>query len=144
MRSGAGNIELREWPEPDTGPDEVKIAVKSAGICGTDIHIEEDEHRYTPPVVLGHECAGEVVEVGSRVRGIAAGDRVTAIQFVHTCGHCPHCLRGLYAQCSARRAFGIDVNEAFAPFLVVPAVVVHPLPDHLEYEGGALMGPLHL
>ena len=139
---GVGKISLSEWPEPDTGPGEVKMAVKAAGICGTDIHIEDDEHRYTPPVVLGHECAGEVVEVGSEVPGIAIGDRVTAIQFVYTCGQCPNCLRGLYNQCAKRRAFGIDVNGGFAPFLVVPAKVVRLLPETLAYEGGALIEPL--
>jgi L-iditol 2-dehydrogenase len=82
-----GDVELREVPEPVTGPHQVKIAIKATGICGTDIHHYSDEYPSQPPVILGHECSGQVVEVGTGAVGVKVGDRVTANPTAVTCGH---------------------------------------------------------
>jgi len=140
--SGVGNVELREVPEPATGPDQVKLAVKFAGICGTDIHIYDDEYASKPPVILGHECAGEVVEVDSQVTDVALGDRVTALPFVVTCGRCEYCRQGHYPLCPERLSFGSGVDGAFAPYLVIPASIVRRLPDNIDFECGALTEPV--
>ena len=139
---GRGNIELREWPEPEPGPGEVKIAIRAASVCGTDIHIHDDEYPVHPPVILGHEMSGQVAEVGGEVTRVAIGDRVTAHPFVGTCGHCSSCLQGVWGQCEERRAFGVEANGAFAPYLVVPESVVRRLPDNLDYESAALIESL--
>lgn len=139
---GEGCVGLREWPEPAPGPHDVIVAVKAAGICGTDLHIQDDRYRYVPPVILGHEMAGQIADVGSAVSTVMVGERVTALPFVHTCGHCRHCEQGFYGQCDQRRAFGVHVHGAFAPYLAVPARIVRRLPESLSYEGGALVEPL--
>lgn len=139
---GIGNLELRELPEPSPAPDQVKIAVEAAGICGTDIHIWDDEYRNNPPVVLGHECAGRVVEVGSQVSDVKVGDRVTALPFYYTCGKCQYCLEGFISLCPERVSFGSGANGAFAAYLVVPAKIVRHLPENIDFDGGALTEPV--
>ena len=74
-----GNIEVRDVPEPSAGPDQVVIRVDSAGLCGTDLHIYFDEFETRPPVTMGHEVAGRIVEVGRDVTGWKEGDRVTTL-----------------------------------------------------------------
>lgn len=139
---GPGHVALGELPEPTPGPGQVKIAVKAAGICGTDLHIEDDEYPNWPPVVLGHEMAGEVVEVGSGVSSFSPGDRVTALPFAMHCGHCRYCLQGEYGLCAGRRSFGTGVNGAFAPYLVIPEGIVRRLPPEVDWESAALTEPL--
>ncbi len=139
---GPGHVALCDVPEPATGPGEVKIAVHAAGICGTDLHIQDDEYASRPPVILGHECSGRIAEVGSGVSEFAVGDRVTALPFAVTCGRCPHCLQGNYPLCPERLSFGSGVNGAFAPYLVVPARIVRRLPDGVDLDSGALTEPL--
>jgi L-iditol 2-dehydrogenase len=139
---GVGKIELRDVPEPTGGDADVKIAVKAAGICGTDIHHYDDEYPCDPPVILGHECAGQVVEVGADVTEVKVGDRVTAMPFAVTCGHCRYCREGELGLCPERVAFGSFLDGAFAPFLVVPASAVHRLPDNVDFDIGALAEPL--
>ena len=142
LAPGPGHVGLGQVPEPVAGPGQVKIAVAAAGICGTDLHIEADEYRNRPPVVLGHECAGVVAEVGSGVTTVAAGQRVTALPYAVQCGRCTYCRQGQYPLCSDRAAFGSGVDGAFAPYLVIPADIVRPLPEHVDLECGALSEPL--
>src|SRR5215510_3442492 len=83
---GVGNVEVRDIPEPSVADGQVKIRVKAAGLCGTDLHILKDEFRSWPPVVLGHEVAGEVVEVGGGVAEVEPGMRVTTETYFSYCG----------------------------------------------------------
>lgn len=140
--NGAGNLDLRDWPEPQPGPGEVKIAVHGAGICGTDLHIEDDEYDVTPPLILGHELGGIVVGLGSGVDGIHLGACVTAHPFVHTCGQCIYCQQGLWSLCRQKKAFGVHVNGAFAPFLTLPASIVRKVPAGVDAQSAALFEPL--
>jgi L-iditol 2-dehydrogenase len=75
---GQGNLEVRDVPVPQAGADEVLVRVRACGICGSDLKLQDDQHPYTPPVVIGHEFAGEIVEVGADVLNWKIGDRVVA------------------------------------------------------------------
>lgn len=139
---GEGNVEVREIGEPSTPAGHVKIEIKAAGICGTDIHIYHDEFRTRPPVVMGHEVAGEVVELGEGVADVRVGDRVTSETYFRTCGECRYCRGGRPNLCSRRQSIGSAVNGGFTRYLVVPRRNVHPLPDRVDFLAGALTEPL--
>ncbi|MCW5978544.1 MAG: zinc-binding dehydrogenase [Bryobacteraceae bacterium] len=139
---GVGNVELRDIAEPEPGPGQVKIHVHAAGICGTDLHIYYDEFRSWPPVVLGHEVAGEVAGVGEGVSGIEPGARVTTETYFSTCGVCRYCRNGQSNLCLGRRSIGSAVNGGFTQYVLVPARNVHRLPERLDTASGALTEPL--
>lgn len=139
---GVGNIELREIAEPEVQTGQVKIKVHAAGICGTDLHIYKDEYRSWPPVVLGHEVAGEIVEVGPGVEEFEPGDRVTTETYFSTCGICRYCRNGQTNLCLNRLSIGSAVNGGFTQYLVVPAKNIHRLPANVSLEAGALTEPL--
>ncbi len=140
--AGIGNLELMEVPEPKPESKEVKIEVKAAAICGTDIHIFYDEYVNCPPVVLGHEMAGIVVEVGENVKKVKVGDRVTSETFKYTCGTCYFCQIGQIAHCPKRLSMGIHVDGAFTKYLIQREESIHILPDNIEFSAGALSEPL--
>lgn len=142
VASGVGNIELRDIDEPQPGPTEVKIQIHAAGICGTDIHIYKEEFRSRPPVVLGHEIAGQVVAVGADVDTSLRGKRVTSETYYYTCGVCMYCRRGQSNLCLNRLSIGSGVNGGFTNYLIVPATNVHELPESIDYHAGALTEPL--
>lgn len=135
-KAGLVDRQLREMTERD-----VKIKVMSCGICGTDIHILRGESLSTPPVVLGHEFAGEVVEVGSQVRGFKVGDRVCVDPNVY-CGTCYYCQRGVGHLCENLTAFGVDMDGGFAEYAIIPETHVYLLPDNLSYDEGAMVEPV--
>ncbi|MFW5940858.1 MAG: zinc-dependent alcohol dehydrogenase [bacterium] len=139
---GPGNLAVRDIPEPDPGPGQVRIEVQAAGICGTDLHIYKDEFKTRPPVVLGHEVAGRIDGVGPGVEGLAPGDRVTTETYFSTCGRCRYCRSGRNNLCLERRSIGSAVDGGFTRYLVVPAQNVHRLPPNVDFEAGALTEPL--
>lgn len=139
---GPGNVELRDIPEPDVPPGHVKIAVRATGICGTDLHIYHDEFRSWPPVVLGHEIAGQVAEIGEGVEGVEPGDRVTTETYFSTCGRCAPCRIGRRNLCPNRRSIGSGVNGGFTNYVIAPERNIHRLPDTVSYLAGALTEPL--
>ncbi len=139
---GAGNIDVRDVEEPACGPGLVKVLVAFCGVCGTDLHVLHDTFRNYPPVILGHECAGTVIEVGPGVSGVAIGDRVTVLGATAvTCGQCAYCRSGYFIFCPKRRGMGHGVNGAFARFLVVRPDQLYRLPDGMSLEAGALSEP---
>jgi L-iditol 2-dehydrogenase len=140
---GVGNLELREIDEPKPKRDEVLIEVAAAGICGTDIHIKHDQAFYTPPVVLGHEYSGKVVEVGEDVASVKPGDRVVSPATAY-CGKCYQCKTGHMNRCTAtdKRILGTSrANGAFAKYLIVPDYIVHQVPKGVLLEEAALAEP---
>ena len=139
---GEGNVALREVPAPQPGPGHVLLAVRAAGICGTDLHIYHDEYPTQPPVVLGHELAGEVMATGDGVTRVVPGQRVTTETYFHLCGSCRFCRAGQPNLCPERRSIGSGVNGGFAPYVVVPERNLHPLPDGLSFPEAALTEPL--
>jgi L-iditol 2-dehydrogenase len=139
---GVGHVELRDIDEPRPSANQVTIQVKAAGICGTDLHIFRDEFRSWPPVVLGHEVSGEIVEVGDGVDPSLLGRRVTTETYFSTCGACAYCRAGRANLCLNRRSIGSAVNGGFTNFVVVPARNVHALPESVDFDAGALTEPL--
>ncbi len=142
VEPGIGHIAVSEIPEPDPGPNQVKLKVHAAGLCGTDLHIYHDEFKSSPPVVLGHEVAGEVVDVGHGVSDIILGSRVTSETYFRTCNTCRYCRDGHANLCLDRESIGSAVNGSFAEYLVVPAQNLHRLPEHISYREGAITEPL--
>ena len=140
---GPGNLELKEINEPRPKKDEVLIEVAAAGICGTDIHIKHDQAFYTPPVILGHEYSGKVVEIGPDVTQVAIGDLVVspATQY---CGKCYQCKTGHMNRCTAegKKILGTSLaNGAFAKYLTVPEYIIHKIPQGVTMEEAALAEP---
>jgi L-iditol 2-dehydrogenase len=140
---GIGHVEVRDVPEPTLAtPDQVKIEVKAASICGTDIHIYYDEYVNCPPLILGHEMSGVVVEVGPNVTRFRVGDRVTSETFKYTCGRCRFCQNGLIGLCPDRRSMGVHVDGAFTKYLIQREESLHRLPDGVDFAEGALCEPM--
>ncbi|MBU4224765.1 MAG: zinc-binding dehydrogenase [Chloroflexi bacterium] len=139
--SGPGNLEVRDVPVPQIEAGEVLVRVRACGICGSDLKIQDDQHPNTPPVVIGHEFAGELVEVGGGVSGWKVGDRVVSEQHVKACGRCRQCLTGNAFACSSKRAPGYFTDGAFAEFIKVPAWLLHRIPENLNYVEAAFSEP---
>lgn len=135
-------MELREWPEPEPGHGEVLVRVRAASICGSDLHgfLGHSKIR-VPPMVMGHEFAGDVIALGAAVHDLAVGDRV-AVQPLVGCGRCALCLAGQPHICPERRLMGGHIQGAFAERIASPRHLVYKLPDHVSYAQGALVEPL--
>ncbi len=142
--SGDGHVELRDLPEPSPQPSQVKVAVKAAGVCGSDIHIYHDDIKIPvhPPVVMGHEFSGIVTELGRGVKGVRVGDRVTCETSVTFCGKCLQCQRGAYNMCAERQVLGYAADGCFAAYCVVNERQIHVLPDNVTYLAASLTEPL--
>ena len=138
---GPGHLELRNVPIPQIKPDEVLIRVRACGVCGSDLKIEIDQHPYTPPVVIGHEFAGEITEIGEYVDGWAVGERVVSEQHTRACGHCRQCLTGNAFACASKRAPGYFEDGAFAEFIKVPCWLLHRIPDNINFVEATLTEP---
>ncbi len=138
-KKGPGNMALLEAEVPVPSAHEVLIEVKAAGICGTDIHIKHDTFPYWPPVIMGHEFSGVIVELGADVTGYKVGDRVVAEPHTRACGKCELCRTGNIQLCSAKRSPGWGINGAFARFIAMPEHLLHRIPDLMSYEEGALV-----
>jgi L-iditol 2-dehydrogenase len=139
---GPGQMELQERPDPRPGPGAVVVAVRAAGICGSDVHgYLGVTGRRRPGVVMGHEAAGDVIEVGKGVTTVRAGDRV-ALRSILPCGACDRCRRGESNICPNRQGLGMQFNGAYADRIVLPEGMLLPLPDALSYADGALIEPL--
>jgi L-iditol 2-dehydrogenase len=138
-RRGDGFVEIREVTEPEPGPRQVKIEVRAAGICGSDIHILHDEINIPlrPPVIMGHEFSGVVVDKGSKVDdGVRIGDRVTAEPSGSICGTCRYCRSEHYNLCPERRILGYSADGCFAPYC--NALLVHRLPENVSFEAASI------
>ena len=139
---GPGNIELRNVPEPQILPNQVKIRVKAAGICGTDIHILHDRFRNRPPVIVGHEYAGEIVETGSNVKKLRTGNRVVAGNPAHTCGNCFYCKMDNPYLCAEYIGRGYFIDGGLAEYVAVEEDCCHVIPDGVSFEQASLCEPL--
>ncbi|UVI30705.1 zinc-dependent alcohol dehydrogenase [Paenibacillus spongiae] len=138
----ASKVVVREVGIPELGPLDVLIKVKVAGICGSDIHTYKGLHPFRkPPVIIGHEIAGEVVQVGEAVTKFAPGDRVT-VEPQTGCGTCDYCLSGKVNYCENRGAPGIGSwYGAMAEYFAAPEQTVFKLLDGMDYEQGVLVEP---
>src|SRR5580765_7768426 len=139
---GVGNVALTERPDPVVRPGHVVLEVAGAGICGTDLHIWDDEFPSEPPVTMGHELSGVVREVGEGVDGWTTGDRVVSETYFSTCGSCAWCASGRLNLCPDRRSIGSRQDGAFAARVLVPARGIHRIPDWLDGHAASLAEPL--
>ncbi|GMB01178.1 zinc-binding dehydrogenase [Pelosinus sp. IPA-1] len=135
---GYGNLHVIEREEPKMGKDEVKILVKYAGICGSDVHMYEGRYKVSAPVTLGHEFAGEVVEVGENVTEVKVGERVTSETTFYICGQCKYCKSKDYNLCKDRKGLGNQQDGAFTKYVVARKESIHKLPENVDYQSGAL------
>ena len=137
-----GNVEYIDMPDPTAGPGQVIIQVHNAGVCGTDLHIFKSEYVITPPVILGHEVCGEIVEIGSDVNRFKLGDCVTVNPSAgKVCGHCRYCQVGAPFFCIDRAAIGSGMHGGFAKYFAARQEVVFPLPENLDTQTGTLCEP---
>ncbi len=134
---------IEEVPDPQPTPTDLVVRVKSCGICGSDLHASDVPPGMPPGTVMGHEFAGEVVEVGAQAAGDwKAGDRICALPYIG-CGHCAACLSGDGTQCSKIQATGLgQIPGAYAEYVRVGAHETLRLPESLDFDAGATVEPL--
>lgn len=138
-----GNMQLEEIDESIVNRNQVKIKVAYSGICGSDIHSYKGEYKnLRPPVVLGHEFSGIVVDVGSNVRGIKIGDKVTSETTYYICGKCDYCKSIDYNLCPNRKGIGTQINGSFAESVVNRAESIHILPENVDLLSASITEPL--
>ena len=140
-KKGPGYMELQEVSVPTIRPNEVLLDIKATGICGTDIHIKHDQFPYWPPVIMGHEFCGEIVEIGEDVTAFSVGDRVVGEPHTKACGFCELCRTGNRQICARKRSPGWGIDGAFAKYLAMPHDLLHKIPDELSDQAGALVEP---
>lgn len=140
-QKGEGFLQIEEREIPKISADEVLIKVAYAGICGTDIHIKHDQYPYWPPVIIGHEFSGTVVEVGDCVRSFSKGDKVVGEPHNLACGKCELCRTGNIQLCLDKRSIGWGIDGAFAEYLKMPEKLLHKVPDNVSLEAAAVAEP---
>ena len=122
---GEGNVELNEVPVPEIGPNDVLMKVHAAGVCGSDILIQEDRHFYEVPVTLGHEFSGVAYEIGRDVSSIKKNDKIIAD-----------------IECGGGQWLGVTIDGAYAPYMRVPEHVLYKIPDHVSLDHACLAEPI--
>jgi len=145
---GPGKATLKQVPMPEVRPGDVVIKVAYVGVCGTDVEIFDGKLGYfaeglaSYPIIPGHEMSGEVVAVGTSVRGLRERDRVV-VECIQSCGDCEACTRDNWIGCADRRELGVlKANGAYAQYVVVPHRFVHKVPEGLDLARAALCEPL--
>lgn len=139
-------FEYSDFPDPAVGGDDVLVRVRACGICGSDVHgCTGKTGRRIPPLIMGHEAAGIVEDVGRNVSGFKKGDRVCFDSTVY-CNTCSACRKGLYNRCDKRQVLGVSVpafkrHGAFAEYVAVPSWIVFKIPDSLSFVQAALLEP---
>lgn len=124
LREGKGNIELVEVPQPSIGPDDVLMKVWAAGVCGSDLNIQNDTHFYRAPVTIGHEYSGVVVEVGKDVKTVKVGDKI--VSDIEAPGGW----------------LGVELDGSYANYMRIPECVVHVCPPDMPLDAAALVEPV--
>ncbi len=125
LEEGVGHVELGEVPIPEIGPDEVLMKVWAAGVCGSDLLIQEDRHFYRAPVTLGHEYSGVAYQVGKEVTRVKEGDKFVAD-----------------IECGEGQWLGVTIDGAYAPYMRVPEHVIYRIPDHVSLDHACLAEPI--
>ncbi len=141
---GNKTFAVTDLPTPHAGLGELVLRNQVCGVCGTDVHIyhgEPGSADVNPPVVLGHEYSGEVVEVGEGVTGFAVGDHVTVDPNIY-CGHCAYCQNGKKQLCPSMEAIGVTRDGGFAQYSRIPASQAFKLEPTVPWEAAAMAEPL--
>ena len=136
---------MADVPEPEPGPNDIKIQIRKTAICGTDVHIynwdEWSRKTIATPLIIGHEYSGEIVAMGREVRGYAIGDRISGEGHV-TCGYCRNCRAGRTHLCRNTVSIGVNRAGAFAEYLVIPAFNAFKLSNAISDDVAAIFDPL--
>lgn len=142
-------LDYVEMPEKSPPPGWVKLKVFVASICGTDIHYNKwdataisfvKKFNVQLPFIVGHECCGEIVEIGDGVKGLKPGDRVSLETHI-PCGHCFQCQNSMAHNCANMDLYGTNVDGCFADYALAPASVAFKLPEGVSNEEGAMFEP---
>jgi L-iditol 2-dehydrogenase len=141
-----GKIVVQDRPEPDPGPQEAVVRVEAVGVCGSDTAYYKvgriGDYVVDGPIILGHEVSGQVIEVGSQVRNVSVGDRV-AVEPGTPCRNCRACMAGRYHLCPDLVFLATPPYDgALMERMTIDARNLHPIPDEMTYEEGALLEPL--
>lgn len=149
---GPLQIEYTDIPKPQAEEYDVVIKVKAAAICGSDLGLQYGtvEGKKVPyPIVIGHEFAGEICEIGPKVTRWKVGDRVVSDNTGYVCGVCHACSKGEYLFCADRKGMGNDMDGGFAEYVKIPGDVLmafpnclYKIPDNVSYEAASMMDPL--
>ncbi|MCD6394044.1 MAG: galactitol-1-phosphate 5-dehydrogenase [Planctomycetes bacterium] len=143
------NFQYKEMPKPAIGDDEVLIAVKACGICGSDVHgADGSTGRRQPPIIMGHEAAGVIAETGKDVARWSKGDRVTFDSTIY-CGECCFCQAGQVNLCDKRRVLGVSCDDyrqhgAFTEYVAVSQRILYRLPDAVSFAQAAMVEPVSI
>jgi threonine 3-dehydrogenase len=142
--TAAPGMEMREMPVPTLGASDVLVAVETASVCGTDLHIyhwdEWAQARIKPPYIPGHEFCGTVAAIGELVQDVQVGDFVSAEMHV-ACGHCLQCRSGQAHVCQFVKILGVDADGAFADYVRIPATNIWKLSPAIPRDFGSLFDP---
>jgi threonine dehydrogenase-like Zn-dependent dehydrogenase len=143
----AGSLDVKELPTPKPGRGEVLVKMKAAGICYSDVMILTNKYKGRVPVpipmIMGHEGAGVIAEVGEGVKHVKAGDKV-GLNPLWGCGQCQNCLNGYPNMCMEWRHLGITCDGTFAEYRVLPAFVAYKLPESISLIDAAFLEPISL
>ncbi len=149
LLTAPSQLELVDFPDPQPAPDEVLVRIRACGICGSDIHgWDGSTGRRRPPLIMGHEASGEIVETGALVDGWKEGERVTFDSTI-SCGQCGYCRNGQVNLCENRRVVGVAPVEyrqhgAFAEYIALPARILYRLPETLPFDHAAMVEPVSI
>ena len=142
-------FEYQDVPAPQCGADEVLVNVKACAICGSDVHgYDGKSGRRQPPIIMGHEAAGVITEIGKDVTTFQVGDRVTFDSTVY-CGKCYYCRKGMVNLCTDRRVLGVACDDyrqsgAMAEYVAVKERTLYKLPDAVSFPQAAIVEPLSI
>jgi L-iditol 2-dehydrogenase len=149
LLTAPSQLELVDFPDPQPAAGEVLVRVRACGICGSDIHgWDGSTGRRRPPLIMGHEAAGEIAALGPGVDGWRVGERVTFDSTI-SCGECADCRAGRINLCARRRVVGVAPAEyrqhgAFAEYLALPARILYRLPVGLTFPQAAMIEPVSI
>jgi len=139
---GTGNVRLQDMPDPQVEDGKVILEVNSCGICGTDLHVYHDTFKNYPPVILGHEFSGRVVEKGRNTDGVDLGNRYSVLGAIAVvCNNCEYCFSGEFMFCKVRRGMGHGVNGAFTKYVAVRPDQLYATAAHVSDDVSALIEP---
>ncbi|MFC1532904.1 zinc-binding dehydrogenase [Thermodesulfobacteriota bacterium] len=143
----AGSLLVADMPTPEPGPGQILVQIKATGICYTDVTILNNMYKGRKPVpipiILGHEGAGVVAELGPGVADHAVGDRI-ALEALSGCGKCLQCRNGFKNMCGDWEHIGITCHGTFAEYLALPSNLAHKMPDDMDFADAAFMEPISL
>ena len=139
---GIGHVRMQYMPQPQVEDGKVILEVNSCGICGTDLHVYHDTFKNYPPVILGHEFSGTIVEKGKHTEGIDLGNRYSVLGALTViCNNCEYCQSGEFMFCKAKRGMGHGVNGGFTKYVAARPDQLYATASHVTNDIAALVEP---